>query len=402
MCDTAIIYSKNSQPIFLKNSDREPDEPQIVIEIPSKESKSQFVQCTYISIPQVHITNKMILSKPTWIWGAEMGVNDKGVVIGNEAVFTNQIIKKNAGLIGMDLLRLGLERGNTAKEALFIITSLLEQYGQSGVCGFKDKNFYYDNAFIIADPQEAFILETAGKHWVSKKIDTAASISNGFSIGEDYHLSSKGVEDFARQNGLLKRFETFHFAKAFSDRFYTLAAQPIWRKNLILSCITQNSDCNILDAMRTLRSHQSGTDITDANKKGSNRDVCMHAHGIIGRHQTTNSMIVVLDSTSPMIFTTATSLACTSIFKPVTFWNTLDDTLDENSQTSTLWSNHYHITPFIIKNPELLRYHISHRSEIERSYIRLLHSQKRKDSSLLRNLQKQSLQWENELVEMYH
>lgn len=51
----------------------------------------------------------MILSKPAWMWGAEMGANDKNVVIGNEAVWT----KNNEGegdarqkrLLGMDLVR---------------------------------------------------------------------------------------------------------------------------------------------------------------------------------------------------------------------------------------------------------------------------------------------------------
>lgn len=51
----------------------------------------------------------MILSKPAWMWGAEMGANNKNVVIGNEAVWTNN----NEGdgdarqkrLLGMDLVR---------------------------------------------------------------------------------------------------------------------------------------------------------------------------------------------------------------------------------------------------------------------------------------------------------
>lgn len=53
--------------------------------------------------------NSVILSKPSWMWGAEMGANDKNVVIGNEAVWTNN----NEGdgdarqkrLLGMDLVR---------------------------------------------------------------------------------------------------------------------------------------------------------------------------------------------------------------------------------------------------------------------------------------------------------
>jgi secernin len=37
-----------------------------------------------------------------------------------------------SGPTGMDLLRLGLERGRTAKQAVEIITSLIERYGQFG------------------------------------------------------------------------------------------------------------------------------------------------------------------------------------------------------------------------------------------------------------------------------
>ncbi len=35
------------------------------------------VRCTYIEVPQAPRTLAVVLSRPTWMWGAEMGANDK-------------------------------------------------------------------------------------------------------------------------------------------------------------------------------------------------------------------------------------------------------------------------------------------------------------------------------------
>lgn len=52
-------------------------------------------------------TYAVILSKPAWMWGAEMGANECGVCIGNEAVWTklNEPGDTVERLLGMDLLR---------------------------------------------------------------------------------------------------------------------------------------------------------------------------------------------------------------------------------------------------------------------------------------------------------
>lgn len=63
------------------------------------------VQCTYIEIEQAAKTQAVILSKPVWMWGAEMGANGCGVVIGNEAVFTKLEDCEEKKLLGMDLVR---------------------------------------------------------------------------------------------------------------------------------------------------------------------------------------------------------------------------------------------------------------------------------------------------------
>ena len=110
MCDTFIAlpnFTKNGSMIFGKNSDREPNEAQDIVHIQKRKPKEKTLKCTYIAIPQVAETHEIILSKPFWMWGAEMGANEYGLVIGNEAVFTKIKFKKtNQGLTGMDLLRL--------------------------------------------------------------------------------------------------------------------------------------------------------------------------------------------------------------------------------------------------------------------------------------------------------
>jgi hypothetical protein len=122
-------------------------------------------------------------------------VNEAGVAIGNEAVFTKG--KYGApSLTGMDLLRLGLERAESAERAVNVIIELLETYGQGGNCGF-DHTFYYDNAFLIMDRGKLFVLETCNKSWVVKSYPRA-SISNRLSIGSDGERYGGGVCDFAK------------------------------------------------------------------------------------------------------------------------------------------------------------------------------------------------------------
>jgi secernin len=167
MCDTIVAVppaTRDGSVWFGKNSDREPGEAQLVDHLPSANfAAGANLACTYNTIPQARQTNEVLLSRPYWMWGAQMGANSHGVAIGNEAVFTKLPYDK-AGLTGMDLLRLALERASTAAESLDVITSLLTRHGQRGGCGYRNRSFRYHNSFVITDPTEAFVLETAGPH----------------------------------------------------------------------------------------------------------------------------------------------------------------------------------------------------------------------------------------------
>ena len=132
--------------------------------------------CTWVDVPQAEHTHATVISRPWWMWGAEMGANEHGVVIGNEAVFTKGPDGPKA-LLGMDLVRLGLERGAKAEGAVSVMVELLERHGQGGPCSYERPEFTYDNSYLVADPSRAYVLETAGRHWACEQVSGSGRAS---------------------------------------------------------------------------------------------------------------------------------------------------------------------------------------------------------------------------------
>jgi dipeptidase len=324
MCDTFLALqpvTEDGAVIFGKNSDREPNEAQVLEYQPSQFfSAPQTVQCTYRAIPQVKETYAVLLCRPFWMWGAEMGANEKGVVIGNEAVFTRMPVDKNGGLTGMDLLRLALERSATAPQALEIIAGLLSDHGQGGICGYEDKRFAYHNSFIIADPREGWVFETAGPLWAAVKVRDYYSISNALTIGEQFDESHPDLIDTARQKGWLKTGETFHFARCYSDWFYTTFSASGRRRNRSLEMMRlMKGKINTAAAIKILRDHHDHDYRPDSHLLGNR--ICAHAANRLTRHamQTTGSLVAHLTPKTQTHWATGTAAPCTSIFKPIWF-----------------------------------------------------------------------------------
>lgn len=354
MCDTMVIRHKDAV-YFAKNSDREPGEAQLVVRIPAETpDPGQRLKTTYIEIDHAPRRNGLILSKPFWIWGAEMGANEHGVVIGNEAVFT-RLVDDAEGLIGMDLLRLGLERGNNADEALQVITDLLELHGQGGPCGYRDKGLRYDNSFIIADARRIWVLETAGRHWVAKKVDAFAGISNCLTIGTDYDICSEGLENFARKKGLFTGHGRLDFKKTFDTRlvpYFAGAAGRLAASRACMSRFAGQGEMTVAHMTEMLRIHSSGH---TEPRNGANSDVCMHAGGFIRRSQTCGSMVSKLSQDGVLHFFTGTSAPCISIFRPVSFDMDTDfSVLNPDGETvdGSLWRRHEHVHRRVLFNEE--------------------------------------------------
>ena len=321
MCDTFVVLpsaTADGSVILGKNSDREPNEVQSFEYHPPQDyPEKSSLKCTYETIPQVKHTRGAWISRPFWMWGAEMGVNEAGVAIGNEAVFTRMPLNRDGGLTGMDLLRLALERAGTADEALAVIVQLLNDVGQGGRCGYEDKKLAYHNSFIIADYNTAWILETAGPLWAAKKVEKFGSISNGLTIGSDYDQASPGIEDFARKKGWLKPGKDFSFTECFSDWFYTTFSASRQRQSCSFHAVqAQAGAFSVESAFRTLRDH--GTDDYRPDQHFLMSHICAHAANSLSRHaaQSTNSMAAHLQKDQPVVWSTCGSAPCTGVYKP--------------------------------------------------------------------------------------
>ncbi len=326
MCDTFVTLPDraNKQAIlFAKNSDREPDEAQAIVRIPATQHPERMVRCTYIEVPQVKETFEVLLSKPFQMWGAEMGANEHGVVIGNEAVFTRvHIAKKNNGLTGMDLLRLALERSRTAHQALECIIEHLEKYGQDACGGYRNKRFFYHNSFLIADRKKAWVLESAGRHWVAQRVVQGnRSISNCLSIENHSDLISSKAIAYAKDKGWHRGPESdFNFKKAYSDKLYTALGRGAIRMNKTWNAAKNcKGGLSVADAIKILSSHNL-PDREFRPSKANTASVCMHATSLLNPSNTTGSMIVELPADGPLtVWFTGTSMPCLSVYLPFFF-----------------------------------------------------------------------------------
>lgn len=329
MCDTIFIpkeKTQNGKNILAKNSDREPNEAQQIQKIIGQERIQKEVFCTFINIPFEGKPFDIIVSKPFQMWGIEMGVNEFGLAIGNEAVFTKiKHLKLNNGLTGMDMNRLVLETCKSAKEGIEKLIFLLEKYGQDACGGYKDKSFFYDNSFLIADTVDAYVFETAGRFWAYQKVNGLRAISNRLSIGENFDGLAGGAQDFAIKKGWIKKIDRFSFEKAFTAPFMSKMAMGKERKSL---CETKNistPNLSVQHVFEILRSHQAIENFNPSVGKMNN--VCLHASSVLTPSQTTGSMVVELDGDMKQpVWLTGSAAPCLSIFKPFFFnSNTLEE-----------------------------------------------------------------------------
>jgi secernin len=313
MCDTLCAVGARGA-LFAKNSDRPVHEPQVT-EAYARRSGGGRLRTQYLELADPGAVS-LLGSRPVWLWGLEHGVSEHRVAIGNEMLWTAADPRAAPpALIGMDLVRLGLERASTADAALDVMTTLLERHGQGGAAEADPPKPYF-SSFLLADPTGGWVLETSGSTWAARPIGAGDAISNRISIRTDWTRASPDLgpgTDF-------DRYRKPGSPTAHADR----------RLAVTRAAVTAGAESpGARDLVATLRHHGRGAwgrpgddpgvvspPPPSGLPRGEDVTVCMHVRG----EQVTNASIVVelpRDAGASLRAWVAPGSPCASIYMPV-------------------------------------------------------------------------------------
>jgi len=324
VCDTLCVLGDRGT-LFAKNSDRPLREAQLV-EVHDRRPAGGMLRTQYLELPDTGAA-ATVLSRPAWLWGAEHGINEHGVAIGNEMVNTvDDPALAPPALLGMDLVRLGLERAQSATDALDVMTGLLERYGQGGV-GDAENNVAYWSSFLIADRTSAWVLETSGRAWAARPVERGDAISNRLTLRRDWTRASPGVAPGTD----LDTWRDPTTSTGFADR--RLAASRAFVQRAVDTPVNRGRSQLARAVVAHLRDHGTGPwgapgspgpvvpAPTTVDADGTGVTLCMHIHDF---EATTASMVAELgldavdtDDDVPPRAWIALGNPCASVFVPV-------------------------------------------------------------------------------------
>lgn len=162
----------------------------------------------------------MDIPQPAHTYAVTGNINEHGLAIGESTWGGREELAGDKGIDYGSLIYIALERARTAREAIKVMTELVDKYGYASS----------GESFSIADPDEAWVMELIGKGkdekgavWVARRIpdDCISGHANfprihKFPLKDPETLYAKDVISFARKKGYFSgKDEDFDFSKAY-------------------------------------------------------------------------------------------------------------------------------------------------------------------------------------------
>jgi dipeptidase len=200
------------------------------------------------------------------------------------------------------------------------------------------KDLAYSNGFLLADPREAWTVQTSSRRWAARRVRGLESVSNQPSIGSDWELASEDVESFALERGWWERERgRIDFEAAYrSTRLFTAAASEGRLRRTRAALEAQRGRLAEREMFALLRDHGGGLAPPPAEKhEEAYYTVCAH-NAVQG--DTAASLVVAQDRPTRWLALTA---PCTSVYLPLSVEGKVPEVLEragpEPSDDSAWW-----------------------------------------------------------------
>lgn len=190
----------DGQTLFGQNSRRPAGQSPTLCRTPGRErAPDEKLRTQFLELPQARQTHTVLGCQAEGCWGYECGINEHQLAVGSVAL-PSAVKCDGPTLSGSELTRLVLERSRTALQAVDLLSSLVERYGEgafSGCPAEADCNY----AFLVVDPTEAYAVETAGRYWVYQEVREVRAVSNVRVIRQDWDRIAQGLASYAISQG---------------------------------------------------------------------------------------------------------------------------------------------------------------------------------------------------------
>lgn len=317
--DGSIIVAKNSdgrseispEPFRFSEHEKKPEGSKLMIDF-TQLPEEYGVKNLKFEIPEAKEIYKTIGHGAMSGW--EEACNEYGVAIVNVAAFSREPLNNESGIPTWDILKMAVQRSKTAYEAMHLIGTIAIKYGQS----------VFHSSYICADPNEAWVIETATTQWVAKKVKDIAWCSNQYQIEDDWDESSPDVVEHAIKMGWIKRGEPFSWREVYSDPQKTvhgmgISSEPRYQSGI--NYLTERKgDITIWDMRKVLSSHYEGTIFYHSHVSlMAPRTICTHSSSLGGGATASSAVIHLRKDVPDMISTVywgSFASPCTGVFIP--------------------------------------------------------------------------------------
>lgn len=189
----------HGQTLWARTGPHRPDAALVFWQQPARQhARDETVQTAHRKLPQARETFGVLGLKDVDRWGLEHGINEHQLVAGALPLHGRFPLER-PGLQTDELIRLTLERCRNVTQAVDFLTAMIQEHGQGPFAGGPADA--PDGGFLLADPGEAVVLETAGRYWALQAVREVRAMTGPATIRQDWDRVSGGLAATAIAQG---------------------------------------------------------------------------------------------------------------------------------------------------------------------------------------------------------